>query len=1005
MKIIRIKLLIGLIIFPLANIFAQAVGDYQSANSGSWSTLASWVRWSGSAWIVPTAGQGVPSNASGIITILSTHSLTVTANATVDQVVVNAGGIIIINNGVTLTVANGAGDDITNNGTITNNGLLTTNTGSVITNNSIINNNLNVYINGTVNNNSTYNEGGVTRVGYTTSSGIFNNNSGATLTVLLKTATTGGQLVLGNSATKTGTFNNSGTLINNSPSTTIPGVYINYGTLTNSGTFTNNSGATTYNNAGTVIISPGFSLTNNGTFTNSDIVYDNGTFNNNGIYSELWSTIVGYTSNGIFNNNKGATYTIDATTGVQLWIGTSGSLITGTFNNGGTLTNNRVNTNGIVVDDGTLSNTGSIFNNGGNWHFTGPTVVFDYYGLAINPNGIINNSGTINNTRLFNIFGGGVINNNAGSTYVSSAYTAISGSTVNASFNNFGTYNENFEDFINSSGTASGLIDNKSGGNVNIAAGALLCFSTANAVLTNDAGGMVTNLGVLSGFPGLMLNVSGTSITNNGTITDEGNILNNGTFTNNATFDYYMTTGSITGSNNFVYGANGLLIYHGAIAQTTSGYEFIVSVPYVNINNSNAGGVKLHAGRTVGTQLTLTNGGLSLNSFTLTVNNPATTAIVRDGITTVGYIVSNSLDQSFTNILKWNIGTTTGDHVFPFGVDASTYIPFTFNLSAGGSSGNVQVSTYPDPGTTAATVFSNRPTIVTNLESIYDASSTSSNAANIVRRFWLITPDNDPISGGTATITFTYGSDANEAPLSGEQGNSMEAQHYTTSTNSWDYPFLPSQTSNTSLNTVSVPGVTNFSPWAITQSSNPLPIKLLSFNAACADNKVNIDWVTASETNNDYFTVEKSKNTRDWDFVLNMKGAGNSNSVLYYNASDDQPFDGVSYYRLKQTDFNGAFTFSNVLAVDCATNHPFQFVNAYYSSASNGIVVNFTASTGDSYSYTLINLAGQVLKSRAGLADAGTNELQINANGLSQGIYLVTLQNQGKVFSHKVLVN
>jgi hypothetical protein len=233
----------------------------------------------------------------------------------------------------------------------------------------------------------------------------------------------------------------------------------------------------------------------------------------------------------------------------------------------------------------------------------------------------------------------------------------------------------------------------------------------------------------------------------------------------------------------------------------------------------------------------------------------------------------------------------------------------------------------------------------------------------------------------------------------------MDAQHYTTSTNTWDYPFLPNQASNTTLNTVSVPAVTNLSPWTITEEDNPLPIHLLSFNALYADNKVNLEWVTVSETNNDYFTIEKSKDTHDWDFVLDTKGAGNSNSLLYYNASDDQPFAGVSYYRLKQTDFNGAFTYSNIVPVDYAVNHPFQFENAYYSSESNGIVLNFTASAGDLYSYTLLNLAGQVLQVKSGTASAGANEFYIKANGLSPGIYLLRLQNNGQVFSHKVLVN
>ena len=78
---------------------------------------------------------------------------------------------------------------------------------------------------------------------------------------------------------------------------------------------------------------------------------------------------------------------------------------------------------------------------------------------------------------------------------------------------------------------------------------------------------------------------------------------------------------------------------------------------------------------------------------------------------------------------------------------------------------------------------------------------------------------------------------------------------------------------------------------------------------------VHLFWTTASETNNDYFTVERSKTGGEWEQVLQVDGAGTATSAKNYSAVDDGPFAGLSYYRLKQTDFDGTFSYSKVVSV------------------------------------------------------------------------------------------
>lgn len=95
-----------------------------------------------------------------------------------------------------------------------------------------------------------------------------------------------------------------------------------------------------------------------------------------------------------------------------------------------------------------------------------------------------------------------------------------------------------------------------------------------------------------------------------------------------------------------------------------------------------------------------------------------------------------------------------------------------------------------------------------------------------------------------------------------------------------------------------------------------LPIQLLNFNAIPTNlNSVILDWQTASEINNDFFTIERSKSGINWEEISVMDGAGNSSSLLSYSTIDNDPYFGISYYRLKQTDFDGQFEYSNIRSV------------------------------------------------------------------------------------------
>jgi hypothetical protein len=115
-------------------------------------------------------------------------------------------------------------------------------------------------------------------------------------------------------------------------------------------------------------------------------------------------------------------------------------------------------------------------------------------------------------------------------------------------------------------------------------------------------------------------------------------------------------------------------------------------------------------------------------------------------------------------------------------------------------------------------------------------------------------------------------------------------------------------------------GLTSFSEFGAGEGSvggTGLPIELLYFNASLNDDKtVALNWATEQEINNEYFTVEHSADGTLFEEVIEVAGAGNSVKALYYSATDNNPLEGVSYYRLKQTDFDGIFKYCDMVTVN-----------------------------------------------------------------------------------------
>jgi hypothetical protein len=187
---------------------------------------------------------------------------------------------------------------------------------------------------------------------------------------------------------------------------------------------------------------------------------------------------------------------------------------------------------------------------------------------------------------------------------------------------------------------------------------------------------------------------------------------------------------------------------------------------------------------------------------------------------------------------------------------------------------------------------------------------------------------------------------------------------------------------------------------------NPLPIELLNFTATPANNKVNLNWSTATETNNDYFTIEKTNDGANFQFVTTVAGAGNSTSVIDYSSLDNAPYEGVSYYRLKQTDFNGDFTYSGLQMVDFNAADNFSF-NVYPNpNSGDNVNIAITASQGQEVLVVVYDVTGKESYSKVIVTQAsGENIYAIDPSGkLAAGIYMVTASSNQSIYSKKMIV-
>ena len=195
-----------------------------------------------------------------------------------------------------------------------------------------------------------------------------------------------------------------------------------------------------------------------------------------------------------------------------------------------------------------------------------------------------------------------------------------------------------------------------------------------------------------------------------------------------------------------------------------------------------------------------------------------------------------------------------------------------------------------------------------------------------------------------------------------------------------------------------------------TTQSNTLPVELLYFGATHESDGVLLQWATATEDGNEYFTIERSQNGSSFEAIQEVAGAGNSTTTLYYEFVDETPFIGTSYYRLKQTDFDDKYTYSDLTSVEVESSGAGECVLAVNPNPCLGnCTVNLSecpANAASKITISMYDAAGNLVNSwlPSRNDDGGFSFHLDKTNNLKPGVYMIAGVSSSERYGERIIV-
>ncbi|MFK8102993.1 MAG: T9SS type A sorting domain-containing protein [Saprospiraceae bacterium] len=271
---------------------------------------------------------------------------------------------------------------------------------------------------------------------------------------------------------------------------------------------------------------------------------------------------------------------------------------------------------------------------------------------------------------------------------------------------------------------------------------------------------------------------------------------------------------------------------------------------------------------------------------------------------------------------------------------------------------------------------------------------TGPNSGYGIDRYYDISATNN--TGLNATIRFAY----LDSELNGLEESELELYRSTDGGTTWSREGFDSR--NTTDNWVEKSGVDGFSIWTLgSPSQAPLPIELSFFKAECQGNTALLSWATASETNNEKFELEASRDGKDWNLVGTLQGFGTSTETNFYNYRMEEPSD-YKVYRLKQIDFDGKSSFSEITFADCA-DLTSALVRIFPNPTVDNFSVEIKASKDKVLDLKLVNGLGQIIEERTVQVSADRITETFSLEHLPSGLYELFIAGKHGTKTHKIL--
>lgn len=177
-----------------------------------------------------------------------------------------------------------------------------------------------------------------------------------------------------------------------------------------------------------------------------------------------------------------------------------------------------------------------------------------------------------------------------------------------------------------------------------------------------------------------------------------------------------------------------------------------------------------------------------------------------------------------------------------------------------------------------------------------------------------------------------------------------------------------------------------------------LPVEMEAFTGRCIGQQVVLNWSTATEKNNAYFTVERSVKGLDWQMVGKVNGKGNSSARQSYTFTDQLPGAEASFYRLKQTDFNAVYQYGDVVGVEKCGDAATPTVGIYPNPSNGNFILSFSGHPDEVNSTVVFNAQGQQLSTATGFQST------LDLSDRAPGVYFVQVELESEAINLKMVV-